>query len=75
MRIDEAALDKYISYLSSKTASHSVARAQRQEGFTKDIASLTEFPGMSPIYLKPWLNRTVLGPNLGRLAPVMSVCI
>lgn len=54
MRIDETALDKYISYLSKvkPLAIQSRVLSVKKDFDTKHIASLTEFPGMSPDIFK-----------------------
>ncbi|USN53110.1 MAG: asparaginase [Candidatus Nomurabacteria bacterium] len=50
IRINDAALDKYISYLSKSKPLAIQARvlSVKKDFDTKSIASLTEFPGMSP---------------------------
>ena len=50
MRIDEAALRKYVGYLSKSgpLAIQSRVLSVKKDFDTKSIASLTEFPGMSP---------------------------
>ncbi|MCR4328277.1 MAG: asparaginase [Patescibacteria group bacterium] len=54
MRIDENALDKYISYLSKVKPLAIQARvlSVKKDFDTQHIASLTEFPGMSPDIFK-----------------------
>lgn len=54
MRIDDVALDKYISYLSKvkPLAIQSRVLSVKKEFDTAHIASLTEFPGMAPDIFK-----------------------
>ncbi len=59
MRIDEAALDKYISYLSKvkPLAIQSRVLSVKKDFDASHIASLTEFPGMSPDIFKTLVER------------------
>ena len=59
MRIDEAALEKYISYLSKvkPLAIQSRVLSVKKEFDTAHIASITEFPGMSPDIFKSLVEK------------------